>query len=165
MTDTQILTSRANQVAHIISNANIPINQQKDAICNVLKDVEGEIIIETCIFGGNERISKVDVKPAEVTIFEGFSTSQDKDLIALVKLYAAYLNCERYNDGKSLYKALLDYERATHYPVTKSSPEDIDWMQIEASAIIDGTIIQPEYCTSKADIVSKIKNTFPTFFK
>lgn len=152
MSDAQILANKSEQVAAIISDSNIPLNQQKDAIRNFLKDVDGQIDIQVSISpGGNERISKVDVVPATINLFENYDLSTDNvTFVALVNLYAAYLHCQRKGEAKQLFNALLEYERVTHYPITKCSPNDADWMMMEASTIIDGTLIQGETSTDKS---------------
>ena len=167
MSDLQILANKSEQVAAIISGSNIPLNQQTDAIRNLLKDVEGQINIQVSITpGGNERISKIDVAPARINLFENYDISTDNaTFVALANLYAAYLHCQRKGQAKQLFNALLEYERATHYPMTKCSPDDVDWMMIEASVIIDSTLTQAENSTDKTNPLEIIKGKFSGIFQ
>ena len=168
MSDTQILANKSEQIATIISDSNIPLNQQKDAIRNLLKDIEGQINIQVSIVpGGNERISKVDVAPATINLFENYDISTDNaNFVALANLYAAYLYCQRKGEAKQLFNALLEYERVTHYPMTKCSPDDVNWMMIEASMIIDGTLIQTEETsTGQSNPLEIIQGKFSGIFQ
>ena len=167
MSDAQILADKSEHIAAIISDSNIPLNQQKDAIRSILKDVDGQIDIQVSIVpGGNERISKVDVVPAKINLFENYDLSKDNaTFVALANLYAAYLYCQKKGEAKQLFNALLEYERVTNYPITKCSPNDSDWMMMEASVIIDSTLIQGETSTDKFNPLEMIQDKFSGIFR
>ena len=160
--DIQIMHSLATEVSDTIRQP-IDIAEKEQKIKELLKDIDGEIIIEKYIVNGVEHISRVDLEPKRVNMFEQLDcTKANPTLIALSKLYTAYLLCEHTGDSEQLYKALLDYELVTHYPVTKCSPYDKEWMMVEASVILDSTLVQPQ-STSQSDneIVKVIKKVFP----
>ena len=162
MNDIQIMHSLSTQVIDII-NQSIDIFEKEQKIKELLKDIDGEIIIEKYIVNGVEHISRVDLEPKRVNMFEQLDcTKANPILIALSKLYTTYLLCEHTGDSEQLYKALLDYERVTHYPVTRYSQYDKERMMVEASIILDSTLVQPQ-STSQSDneIVKVIKKVFP----
>ena len=165
MNDLQIMHSLATEVIDTIHQP-IDIGKKEQKIKELLKDVDGEIVIEKFIVNGVEHISRVDLQPKTLNMYEQFDcTKADATLIALSKLYTAYLLCEQIGESEQLYKALLDYERVTHYPVTKCSPHDKEWMMVEASVIIDATLIQGESCTGKLNPIEQIQATFNNIFR
>lgn len=150
MTDLEILKMHEQRIFNIIQDYGDVLDQIV-VIKDLLRDVQGEVIIETSIIDGSERISKVDIRAKTINIFESLNlTSQHFDMrfIILSKMYAAYLWCEKTGDGKPLYDALLRYETHTHYPVTRCSVDDIETLKVEASVLIDETLVQPESDTS-----------------
>lgn len=165
MNDIEILRHNGRAIIDIIQSP-LSIQEQEQQIKELLKDIEGEVIIEKTCDGAFERISRVDVKPVAVNLFQQFDArGADATFIALTRLYAAYLWCEKSGETKPLYEALLAYERTTSYPVTKCSPDDADWMMLEASVIIDGTLIQGESYTEKLNPVEQIQATFNSIFR
>lgn len=164
MNDIQILRYNAEKVMDIIQSP-LSIAEQEEQIKELLKDIEGEVIIEKCLDGDFEFIRRVSVKPVTVDLFRQFDArGADAAFIALTRVYGTYLWCEKTGATEPLYDALLEYERVTHYPVTKCSPNDADWMKIEASIIIEHTLVQPQSTSQTSDdneIVKIIKKVFP----
>ena len=126
-------------------------------------DIEGELLIEKSSYSGCSRISAIRLKAKTVNLFEEFNFAELSLKCQLFsRLYTAYLLCKQTDNPKELYKALLEYERVTHYPITKCCPSDKEWMMVEASIILDSTLVQPQ-STSQSDneIVKVIKKVFP----
>ena len=164
MNDLEIMHANGKQCIDIL-HLPISIQEKEQKIRELLKDIDGEILIEKTFVGGFERISRIDVQPTSINLFQQFDCTQaDATVIALSRLYLAYLLCQHCGDSNQLYKALMDYQRATRYPITNCSPDDGDWMMLEASVIIDSTLIQGEEYTDKANLLSKIKDYFPHVF-
>ncbi len=164
MNDIQILRYNGQKIMDIIQSP-LSIAEQEQQIKELLKDIEGEVIIEKTCDGDFERISKVDVKPIAVNLFRQFDArGADAAFMTLTRLYGTYLWCEKTGETEPLYNALLDYERITHYPVTRCSPDDADWMKIEASIIIEHTLVQPQSTSQTSpdnELVKIIKKVFP----
>ena len=166
MTDLEILKLHSQRIFDVIQDY-ADFVEQVTSIKEILKDVQGEIIIETTIINGFERVSKVDVKPININLFQQFNvTSPHIDALFLTKsrLYTAYLWCQKTGQTEQLYDALLRYEQLTHYPITRCSKNDKETLMVEANVIIDNTI-QDEFCIGKDSIKMKITNAFPNFFK
>ena len=166
MTDLEILKLYSQRIFNVIQDYGAFEDQAK-TIKEILKDVQGEILIETTIINGCERISKIDVKPVNINLFQEFNvTSPHIDAFFLTKsrLYTAYLWCQKTGQTEQLYDALLRYEQLTHYPITRCSKNDKETLMVEANVIIDNTI-QDEFCIGKDSIKMKITNAFPNFFK
>ena len=164
MSDIQILRYNGERVMDIIQSP-LSIEEQEQQIKELLKDIKGELIIEKCIDDDFECIRRVSVKPIAVDLFRRFDARcADATFIALTKVYGTYLWCEKTGATEPLYEALLEYERVTHYPVTKCSPDDADWMKIEASIIIEHTLVQGEVSNSQPTVLDKIQTTLSTFF-
>ena len=163
MTDLEILRLHTDELFRLIQQHG-DIYEQIKAVKDILKDVQGEIRIETTSINGSERISKIDVAPTSITLFQEFNLTSphiDASFIALSRLYTAYLWCNKTGNCDRLYDSLLNYERATHYPITRCSKDDIDTLMTEASCIIDSTLVQPE----SSNDGMKITNIFPSLFK
>ena len=164
MNDIQILRYNGERVMDIIQSA-LSIEEQEQQIKELLKDIKGELIIEKCIDDDFECIRRVSVKPIAVDLFRRFDArGADAAFIALTKVYGTYLWCEKTGATEPLYEALLEYERVTHYPVTKCSPDDAEWMKIEASIIIEDTLVQGEVSNPQPTVLDKIQTTLSTFF-
>ena len=164
MTDLEILKLHSQRIFDVIQDY-ADFADQVTSIKEILKDVQGEIIIETTIINGCERVSKVDVKPININLFQQFNvTSPHIDALFLTKsrLYTAYLWCQKTGETEQLYDLLLRYEQLTHYPITKCSKDDKETLMVEANTILDGTI-NDEFTLSKVKM--KITNVFPNFFK
>ena len=166
MTDLEILKLHSQRIFDVIQDY-ADFVEQVTSIKEILKDVQGEIIIETTIINGFERVSKVDVKPININLFQQFNvTSPHIDALFLTKsrLYTAYLWCQKTGQTEQLYDALLRYEQLTHYPITRCSKNDKETLMVEANVIIDNTI-KDEFSIGKDSIKMKITNAFPNFFK
>ena len=164
MEDIQFINSLALEITKIIRQQ-ADILEKESKIKELLKDIEGEITIKKRVVDGVERISRVDVEPKTVRLFEEFNfaeLSQKSQLFS--KLYTAYLLCNQTGNPKELHKTLLEYERVTHYPITKCSPSDKEWLMTEASLIIDSTLVQPKTISETEpdnELVKVIKKVFP----
>ena len=166
MTDLEILKLHSQRIFDVLQDY-VDFADQLTAIKEILKDVQGEIIIETTIINGCERVSKVDVKPISINLFQEFNvTSPHIDALFLTrsKLYTAYLWCEKTGETEQLYDALLRYEQLTHYPITKCSKDDRDTLMIEASSIIDTSLIAFEDYKYESTIINKIQTTITSLF-
>ena len=142
MNDIQILRYNGQKIMDIIQSP-LSIAEQEQQIKELLKDIEGEVIIEKTCDGDFERISKVDVKPIGVNLFRQFDArGADASFMALTRLYAGYLWCQKTGETKALYDALLNYKRVTNYPITECCPDNAEWMMLETSMLIDETLIQ-----------------------
>ena len=164
MEDIQFLNFLALEITKI-NRQSIDILEKEYKIKELLKDIEGKIVIKKCIVDGVERISRVDLEPKTVSLFEEFNFAELSQKCQLFsKLYAAYLLCNQTGNPKELYKTLLEYERVTHYPITKCSPHDKEWMMVEASVILDSTLVQPQSTSQSSpdnELVKVIKKVFP----
>ena len=166
MTDLEILKMHSQRIFDVIQDYGA-FEDQAIAIKEILKDVQGEIVIETTIINGCERISKVDVKPTQINLFQEFNVTSshiDAVFLSMSKLYTAYLWCQKTGETEQLYDALLRYEQLTHYPITRCSKDDKDTLMVEASCIIDTSLIQAEKSDYQPSIVDKIQTTITSLF-
>ena len=165
MTDLEILKMNAQKIFDAIQGTGDTYEQIK-SIKEILKDVQGDIQIETTVIGGLERITKVDVKPTQINLFQEFNCTSphiDAEFLTLSRLYTAYLWCEKTGETQQLYDLLLRYEQVANYPITRCEKGDKSTLMAQASCIIDDTLGFDKQ-QSNPTLLSKIQDTFTALF-
>ena len=164
MTDIEILQSASESIFQILHSSST-VDEKEQQIRELTSDIEGELLIEKSSYSGCSWISAIRLKAKTVNLFEEFNFAELSLKCQLFsRLYTAYLLCKQTDNPKELYKALLEYERVTHYPITKCCPSDKEWMMVEASVILDSTLVQPKSTSETSpdnELVKVIKKVFP----
>ena len=118
------------------------VQEQETAIYELLKDISNkcEIIIQKTYIGGVERITKIDIQPKTINLFQDFQEQTDQHFMVVGKLFLGFLYCERFGESRPLYDALQKYKQVTNYPITET--QDTEWMLLESGMLLEPVITQ-----------------------